>query len=212
MRFDPRLGYNKNRRGKGRKGRNTSFDRTLTNVSRVVGTGVSRDRIRKVGKCDPRIKVMALRGLFPGFQGIKEPPSAEPSLPPIPLSHGPRETTPSNYRFLKPNRTSSTHTHIYKETGKFRFHLETRKDKRRGSSNAFNLRRRTAIVCDRTNGKTSTIISPAPIAPPTPPLPERYEDARTSIEPNDTVINVRAASRFRGISLLSRNSRPPREM
>lgn len=121
MRFDPRLGYNKNRRGKGRKGRNTSFDRTLTNVSRVVGTGVSRDRIRKVGKCDPRIKVMALRGLFPGFQGIKEPPSAEPSLPPIPLSHGPRETTPSNYRFLKPRigPPPHTHTHAYKETENF---------------------------------------------------------------------------------------------
>ena len=108
----PRI-QQKQERKKEERGRNTSFDRTLTNVSRVVGTGVSRDRIRKVGKCDPRIKVMALRGLFPGFQGIKEPPSAEPSLPPIRLSHGPRETTPSNYRFLKPNRTSSsTHTRI----------------------------------------------------------------------------------------------------
>lgn len=131
---------------------------------------------------------MALRGLFRGFPGIKEPPSAEPCLPPISLS-------PDERPFLKPNRTR----YIYREK------LETRRGddkpiiasrRRRGSWNAFNLRRRTTIVCDRTNGKTAqAVVRPSfpfwPRANSEPPRPPK--DTRTSIEPSDTVINVRVA-------------------
>lgn len=145
---------------------------------RKTTAALSRDQIRKVGKRDPWIKVMAPRRLFPGFPGIKEAPHL--FKPPLRLQRE-RETPLTTILAILKRRTPPRYIYTYihilfvslsRETRKFRSILETkegRDDKpiiasrrRRGSSNRFQFTGRQSLAGQmgkQSWGRCSTIIS-----------------------------------------------------
>lgn len=153
---------------------------------------------------------MAPRRLFPGFPGIKEAPHL--FKPPLRLQRE-RETPLTTILAILKRRTPPRYIYTYihilfvslsRETRKFRSILETkegRDDKpiiasrrRRGSSNRFQFTGRQSLAGQmgkQSWGRCSTIISVLESRTSSSPSKRTREEEEASIEPNDTVINVR---------------------